>query len=58
MKEGLIKGVNGEVCCWWSSTDEEDLRDHNEEWGHHVTDDVGLFRKILLEGFRRFDWLH
>ncbi len=29
MKEGLIKGEDGEVCYWWTSTDEEDLRDRD-----------------------------
>ena len=55
MKEGLIKGEDGEVRCWWPSTGEEYLRDHDEKWGHHVTDDMRLFDKICLEGFRRFD---
>jgi DNA-3-methyladenine glycosylase I len=55
MKEGLIKGKDGEVRCWWPTTDEGYLRGHDEEWGHHVTDDVSLFGKVCLEGFRRFD---
>ena len=40
MKEGLIKGEDGKVRCWWPGTDEEYLRYHDEEWGQEVTDDV------------------
>ena len=54
MKEGLIKGENGEVRCLWSSTNEEYLRYYDEEWGHHVTHDVCLFEKICFAEFRRF----
>ena len=58
MKEGLIKGEDGKVRCWWPGTDEEYLCYHDEEWGHHVTDDVRLFEKICLEGFQAgLSWL-
>ena len=58
MKEGLIKGEDGKVRCWWPGSDEEYLRYHDEEWGHHVTDDVRLFEKICLEGFQAgLSWL-
>jgi len=58
MKEGLIRGRDGTIRCWWPGTDEEYLRYHDEEWGHQVTDDVRLFEKICLEGFQAgLSWL-
>ncbi len=58
MKDGLTKGEDGKVRCWWPGTDGEYLRYHDDEWGHHVTDDVRLFEKICLEGFQAgLSWL-
>jgi DNA-3-methyladenine glycosylase I len=58
MKKGLIKGGDGKVRCWWPEHHEDYLKYHDEEWGHHVTDDVRLFEKICLEGFQAgLSWL-
>ena len=58
MKKGLIKGDDGKVRCWWPEHHEDYLKYHDEEWGHHVTDDVRLFEKICLEGFQAgLSWL-
>ncbi len=58
MKEGLIKGEDGKVRCWWPAHHEDYLRYHDEEWGHHVTSDTRLFEKICLEGFQAgLSWL-
>ncbi|MDA7629229.1 DNA-3-methyladenine glycosylase I [Akkermansiaceae bacterium] len=58
MKEGLIKGNDDKVRCWWPAEHEDYLRYHDDEWGHHVTDDIRLFEKICLEGFQAgLSWL-
>jgi DNA-3-methyladenine glycosylase I len=58
MKKGLIEGDDGKVRCWWPEHHEDYLKYHDEEWGHHVTDDVRLFEKICLEGFQAgLSWL-
>jgi len=58
MKEGLIRGEDGEVRCWWPGEHEDYLRYHDEEWGHRVTGDDRLFEKICLEGFQAgLSWL-
>lgn len=58
MKKGLIKSNDGKVRCWWPEHHEDYLKYHDEEWGHHVTDDVRLFEKICLEGFQAgLSWL-
>lgn len=38
--------------CWWCGDDPLYVRYHDEEWGRPVTDDIGLFEKICLEGFQ------
>ncbi|MGY8648535.1 MAG: DNA-3-methyladenine glycosylase I [Verrucomicrobiales bacterium] len=58
MEKGLIKSNDGKVRCWWPEHHEDYLKYHDEEWGHHVTDDVRLFEKICLEGFQAgLSWL-
>ncbi|MEN8695294.1 MAG: DNA-3-methyladenine glycosylase I [Akkermansiaceae bacterium] len=58
MKDGLIKGDDGKIRCWWPEHHEDYLKYHDEEWGHGVTDDFLLFEKICLEGFQAgLSWL-
>jgi DNA-3-methyladenine glycosylase I len=38
--------------CWWCGDDPLYVRYHDEEWGRPVTDDIGLYEKICLEGFQ------
>lgn len=58
MKEGLIKGEDGQTRCWWHGGDPGYLRYHDEEWGRPVDDDIRLFEKICLEGFQAgLSWL-
>jgi DNA-3-methyladenine glycosylase I len=52
MPEGLFKGPDGVLRCWWSGTDPEYCCYHDEEWGHPMEDDRTLFEKICLEGFQ------
>lgn len=56
--DGLLKGEDGKVRCWWHGNDAEYLRYHDEEWGTPVSDDIHLFEKICLEGFQAgLSWL-
>ena len=58
MKDGLIKGEDGKIRCWWPEHHEDYLKYHDEEWGQHVTNDILLFEKICLEGFQAgLSWL-
>jgi len=57
-KNGLIKGDDGKMRCWWHGNDPEYLRYHDEEWGRSVPNDQRLFEKICLEGFQAgLSWL-
>lgn len=51
-KPSLITGDDQKNRCWWCGDDPLYVRYHDEEWGHHVTDDFRLFEKICLEGFQ------
>ena len=56
--EGLIRGDDGLVRCFWHGGLEDYRRYHDEEWGRPVTDDIRLFEKICLEGFQSgLSWL-
>ena len=56
--DGLIRGADDAVRCWWPGTHEDYLRYHDEEWGQPVADDRRLFEKICLEGFQSgLSWL-
>jgi len=58
MKQGLIKGKDGKVRCWWPAEHEDYLKYHDIEWGRPVHDDIRLFEKICLEGFQAgLSWL-
>jgi DNA-3-methyladenine glycosylase I len=50
--DGLIKGTDGKMRCWWHGGDPMYQRYHDEEWGRPVEDDVRLYEKICLEGFQ------
>ncbi len=56
--EGLIRGQDGVVRCFWSGNDSEYQHYHDTEWGHPAADDSVLFEKICLEGFQSgLSWL-
>ena len=56
--EGLKKGEDGIVRCFWAGSDPLYLRYHDREWGFPVRDDQRLFEKICLEGFQSgLSWL-
>lgn len=38
--------------CHWCGEDPLYVRYHDEEWGRPVTDDIGLYERMCLEGFQ------
>ena len=52
LAEGLVRGEDGVVRCFWAGSDPEYLRYHDEEWGRPTHDDQRLFEKLVLEGFQ------
>ena len=50
--DGLQRGDDGIVRCWWPGADPLYVRYHDEEWGFPVEDDRRLFEKVCLEGFQ------
>jgi DNA-3-methyladenine glycosylase I len=58
MRDGLVRGSDGRVRCWWCNGSDDYRRYHDTEWGFPVTDDRRLFEKICLEGFQAgLSWL-
>ena len=44
--------------CSWGSSTPEYRRYHDEEWGRPVTDDRGIYERLVLEGFQSgLSWL-
>ena len=57
MDEGLIRGEDGVVRCFWGDSAPEYRAYHDVEWGRpvgtgSVPDDRRLFEKLCLEGFQ------
>ena len=52
LPEGLVRGGDGRVRCWWPGDDPEYVAYHDTEWGVPTTDDHRLFEKLCLEGFQ------
>ena len=58
LAEGLKRGEDGIVRCFWAGSDPLYLRYHDREWGFPVARDQRLFEKICLEGFQSgLSWL-
>jgi DNA-3-methyladenine glycosylase I len=56
--EGLIRGEDGVVRCFWGDSGSEYRAYHDTEWGLPVADDRRLFEKLCLEGFQSgLSWL-
>ena len=51
-KNGLIRGKDGKLRCFWPGEHLDYLAYHDDEWGLPVADDHRLFEKISLEGFQ------
>lgn len=53
LADGLVRGGEGIVRCWWAGADDEAYaRYHDEEWGVPIGDDRVLFELLCLEGFQ------
>jgi len=58
LSQGLSRGDDGVVRCFWAGKDPLYVRYHDQEWGFPVADDRRLFEKICLEGFQSgLSWL-
>ena len=58
MTPGLSTGTDGRRRCWWGGSTPDYERYHDEEWGRPVTDDRGLYERMVLEGFQSgLSWL-
>jgi DNA-3-methyladenine glycosylase I len=56
--EGIVRGDDGVLRCWWGNSTPEYRPYHDSEWGYPVADDVRLFEKLSLEGFQAgLSWL-
>jgi DNA-3-methyladenine glycosylase I len=56
--DGIVRGEDGVLRCWWGDSAPEYRAYHDQEWGFPVADDVRLFEKLSLEGFQAgLSWL-
>jgi len=51
MASPLAKGSDGRPRCRWGASTPDYEWYHDEEWGRPVTDDRGLYERMVLEGF-------
>jgi DNA-3-methyladenine glycosylase I len=57
-REGLARGPDGKLRCWWGLSAPDYVAYHDAEWGFPVRDDRRLFEKLCLEGFQAgLSWL-
>jgi DNA-3-methyladenine glycosylase I len=60
MSEGsaAVAGIDGQARCPWGLAPPDLLAYHDDEWGKPVTDDIGIFERLSLEGFQSgLSWL-
>ncbi|MBO0770663.1 MAG: DNA-3-methyladenine glycosylase I [Actinobacteria bacterium] len=51
-------GPDGRLRCPWALGTADYLAYHDDEWGRPVTDDIGVFERLCLEGFQSgLSWL-
>jgi DNA-3-methyladenine glycosylase I len=54
----LATGPDGHRRCWWGGSSPDYVGYHDSEWGRPVTDDCGLYERMVLEGFQSgLSWL-
>jgi len=54
----LVRADDGRRRCWWGASAPDYLGYHDEEWGRPVTDDRGIYERVVLEGFQSgLSWL-
>jgi DNA-3-methyladenine glycosylase I len=58
LTDGLARGEDGVLRCFWGDSTDEYRAYHDSEWGYPVDDDRRLFEKLCLEGFQSgLSWL-
>jgi DNA-3-methyladenine glycosylase I len=56
--EALARDPDGRRRCWWGASNPDYVGYHDEEWGRPVTDDRGIYERMVLEGFQSgLSWL-
>jgi DNA-3-methyladenine glycosylase I len=54
----LVRDDDGRRRCWWGASTPDYLVYHDREWGRPVTDDRGIYERLVLEGFQSgLSWL-
>jgi DNA-3-methyladenine glycosylase I len=54
----VARGDDGRRRCWWGLSSPDYFAYHDEEWGRPVTDDRGIYERVVLEGFQSgLSWL-
>jgi DNA-3-methyladenine glycosylase I len=57
-RAATVRGEDGRRRCFWGASTPEYERYHDDEWGRPVTDDRGIFERVVLEGFQSgLSWL-
>jgi DNA-3-methyladenine glycosylase I len=57
-RSATVRGADGRRRCWWGASSPEYVDYHDEEWGRPVTDDRGIYERLVLEGFQSgLSWL-
>ncbi len=58
LPEGLARGEDGRLRCWWALSTPEYIAYHDEEWGRPVNGEAALFERFSLESFQSgLSWL-
>jgi DNA-3-methyladenine glycosylase I len=58
VNSALATGPDGRRRCWWGGSSPDYFAYHDSEWGRPVTDDRGLYERMVLEGFQSgLSWL-
>jgi DNA-3-methyladenine glycosylase I len=54
----LVRGEDGQRRCRWGDSTPDYVAYHDREWGRPVTDDRGIYERLVLEGFQSgLSWL-
>ena len=54
----LRDGPDGRRRCWWAVSAPDYVAYHDDEWGRPVTDDRGIYERLVLEAFQSgLSWL-
>ena len=57
-RASLARGDDGRRRCFWGASAPDYITYHDEEWGRPITDERGLYERMVLEGFQSgLSWL-